>query len=33
MQEIVNVARAEGAKISDDRIDGYIAHSKEACAN
>lgn len=29
MQEIVNVARAEGAKISDDRIDGYIAHSQK----
>ena len=27
MQEIVNVARAEGAKISDDRIDAYFAHS------
>jgi 2-dehydropantoate 2-reductase len=29
MQEIVNVARAEGAKISDDRIDAYIAHSQK----
>ena len=27
MQEIVKVARAEGAKISDDRIDAYFAHS------
>jgi 2-dehydropantoate 2-reductase len=27
MREIVNVARAEGAHISDDRIDAYIAHS------
>ncbi len=29
MQEIVEVARAEGAKISDDRIDAYIAHSQK----
>jgi 2-dehydropantoate 2-reductase len=29
MQEIVNVARVEGAKISDDRIDAYIAHSQK----
>src|SRR5271156_3464281 len=29
MQEIVEVARAEGAKISDDRIDTYIAHSQK----
>jgi 2-dehydropantoate 2-reductase len=29
MQEIVTVARAEGAKISDDRIDAYIAHSQK----
>jgi 2-dehydropantoate 2-reductase len=29
MQEIVNVARAEGAKISDDRIEAYIAHSQK----
>ena len=29
MQEIVNVARAEGAKIPDDRIDAYIAHSQK----
>jgi len=32
MQEIVEVARAEGAKISDDRIDAYIAHSQKTCA-
>jgi 2-dehydropantoate 2-reductase len=29
MQEIIDVARAEGAKISDDRIDAYIAHSQK----
>src|ERR1700722_10846497 len=29
MQEIVEVARAEGAKLSDDRIDAYIAHSQK----
>ena len=29
MGEIVNVARAEGAKLSDDRIDAYIAHSQK----
>jgi 2-dehydropantoate 2-reductase len=29
MQEIVDVARAEGAKISDDRIDAYMAHSQK----
>ena len=29
MQEIVNVARAEGARISDDRIDAYIVHSQK----
>ena len=29
MQEIVTVARAEGAKIPDDRIDAYIAHSQK----
>ena len=29
MQEIVTVARAEGAKVSDDRIDAYIAHSQK----
>jgi 2-dehydropantoate 2-reductase len=29
MQEIVSVARADGAKISDDRIDAYIAHSQK----
>jgi 2-dehydropantoate 2-reductase len=29
MQEIATVARAEGAKISDDRIDTYIAHSQK----
>jgi 2-dehydropantoate 2-reductase len=29
MGEIVNVARAEGAKISDARIDAYIAHSQK----
>jgi 2-dehydropantoate 2-reductase len=29
MKEIVDVARAEGAKISDDRIDTYIAHSQK----
>ncbi len=29
MQEIVEVARAEGAKIADDRIDAYIAHSQK----
>ena len=29
MHEIVDVARAEGAKISDDRIDAYIAHSQK----
>jgi len=29
MQEIVSVARAEGAKLSDDRIDAYIAHSQK----
>jgi 2-dehydropantoate 2-reductase len=29
MQEIVNVARAEGAKIGDDRIDAYFAHSQK----
>jgi 2-dehydropantoate 2-reductase len=28
MGEIVNVARAEGAKISDDRIEAYIEHSQ-----
>ncbi len=28
MQEIATVARAEGAKIPDDRIDTYIAHSQ-----
>ncbi len=27
MREIVEVARAEGAQISDDRIDAYIARS------
>jgi 2-dehydropantoate 2-reductase len=29
MQEIVSVARAEGAKIADDRIDAYFAHSQK----
>ena len=29
MGEIIIVARAEGAKISDDRIDAYIAHSQK----
>ncbi len=29
MQEIVNVARAEGAKISDDRVEAYMAHSQK----
>jgi 2-dehydropantoate 2-reductase len=29
MKEIVEVARAEGAKIPDDRIDAYIAHSQK----
>jgi 2-dehydropantoate 2-reductase len=29
MKEIVEVARAEGAQISDDRIDAYIAHSQK----
>ncbi len=29
MKEIVQVARAEGAKIPDDRIDAYIAHSQK----
>ncbi len=29
MREIVTVARAEGAKIPDDRIDAYIAHSQK----
>jgi 2-dehydropantoate 2-reductase len=29
MGEIVNVARAEGAKLSDDRIEAYIAHSQK----
>src|SRR5271156_2044789 len=29
MQEIVDVARAEGAKITDDRVDSYIAHSQK----
>src|SRR5271156_5904360 len=29
MGEIITVARAEGAKISDDRIDAYIAHSQK----
>jgi 2-dehydropantoate 2-reductase len=29
MKEIVDVARAEGARISDDRIDAYIAHSQK----
>lgn len=29
MKEIVDVARAEGAQISDDRIDAYIAHSQK----
>lgn len=29
MKEIVDVARAEGAKISDDQIDAYIAHSQK----
>ncbi|MGB9379631.1 2-dehydropantoate 2-reductase [Candidatus Binatus sp.] len=29
MREIVTVARAEGAKIPDDRIDAYIAHSRK----
>jgi len=29
MQEIVNVARADGAQISDDRIDAYIARSQK----
>jgi len=29
MQEIVEVARAEGANIPDDRIDAYIAHSQK----
>jgi len=30
MAEIIDVARAEGAKISDDRIDAYIAHSQKS---
>jgi 2-dehydropantoate 2-reductase len=29
MQEIVSVARPDGAKISDDRIDAYVAHSQK----
>ncbi|MGA7869303.1 MAG: ketopantoate reductase family protein [Candidatus Binatus sp.] len=29
MQEIVNVARAEGARISDDRVEAYFAHSQK----
>ncbi|HYK65783.1 MAG TPA: 2-dehydropantoate 2-reductase, partial [Patescibacteria group bacterium] len=29
MQEIMSVARAEGAKIGDDRIDAYFAHSQK----
>ncbi|MGB0059629.1 2-dehydropantoate 2-reductase [Candidatus Binatus sp.] len=29
MREIVTVARAEGAKIPDDRMDAYIAHSQK----
>jgi 2-dehydropantoate 2-reductase len=29
MQEIVTVARAEGANISDDRIEAYMAHSQK----
>jgi 2-dehydropantoate 2-reductase len=29
MKEILEVARAEGAKIPDDRIDAYIAHSQK----
>jgi 2-dehydropantoate 2-reductase len=29
MQEIVNVGRAEGAKISDDRVEAYMAHSQK----
>ncbi|MGH7923715.1 MAG: ketopantoate reductase family protein [Candidatus Binatus sp.] len=29
MQEIVNVARADGAQISDDRVEAYIAHSRK----
>ena len=29
MQEIMNVARAEGANIPDDRIDAYFAHSQK----
>jgi 2-dehydropantoate 2-reductase len=29
MQEIVNVARAEGARIPDDRIDAYFVHSQK----
>jgi 2-dehydropantoate 2-reductase len=29
MQEIMSVARAEGANISDDRIDAYLAHSQK----
>ena len=29
MQEIVNVARAEGAKIAEDRVDAYMAHSQK----
>jgi 2-dehydropantoate 2-reductase len=29
MQEIVNVARAEGAKIAEDRVEAYMAHSQK----
>lgn len=29
MQEILSVARAEGAKIADDRVDAYFAHSQK----
>ncbi len=29
MEEIATVARAEGAKISDDRIEAYVAHSQK----
>jgi 2-dehydropantoate 2-reductase len=29
MHEIVSVARAEGAKIGDDRVDAYFAHSQK----
>jgi 2-dehydropantoate 2-reductase len=29
MEEIVTVARAEGAKIADDRVDAYFAHSQK----